>query len=193
MCSGRCRSRTCDLVRVKQTRSKTAMDWGGIAQECWTSWDCCGPGNPENRHQTATKTDLRSVVMRLRLTHRANIGKHYAVTQEFEDDRGANSCHFKSCQRLCQLGLRRSGRVQRDRSTRQHRRDRSGRRRDERLSAPPHNTCRLATAGRMPIRFSAQESDSRHYVWCGQRIAFTSGRSRVHRRPSGATRVRPHV
>ena len=35
-------------------------------------------------------------------------------------------------------------------------------------AAPPDNTCRLATAGRMPIRFSEQESDSRHYVWCGQ-------------------------
>jgi hypothetical protein len=52
---GRYRTRTYDLVRVKQFQSKTGVDWSGISQEFWTSRDCRGPLQfpkpPSDRHQ----------------------------------------------------------------------------------------------------------------------------------------------
>lgn len=58
MGGGRYRTRTSDLVRVKQRRCWTGLEWSRIPERFWTSEDLDGPLQSENRLQTASKTDL---------------------------------------------------------------------------------------------------------------------------------------
>jgi hypothetical protein len=55
---GRYRTRTYDLVRVKQRRSQTTVDLWGIAEEIGTWVDSAGPTTTQNRHQSATRMTL---------------------------------------------------------------------------------------------------------------------------------------
>ena len=75
---GRYRTRTYDLVRVKQGRSKTAVDCGGICQSFWTFGDRTKPQEdsrpPPNRPQECNPTDsINSVVVLVRIVQRSCI------------------------------------------------------------------------------------------------------------------------
>src|SRR5438093_187829 len=63
------RTRTSDLVRVKQCRSKTGVDWSAIFEEFWTSRDCRGPRSLQNRHRNKLAGDgLRSLTTTSKVT-----------------------------------------------------------------------------------------------------------------------------